>query len=440
MNPSVEKMWLEWTVFDTGAKNTETQKTNDTEQLDFSAKNTWLKAAQQENSEVWNRVLNSIDPEWKLKTEAEKKIKEVLDKEVLDKNNPEKVKSALMRDNMNPDTVDGYVDRLKDKITENNGSLMSKEDVNNAREELNQEIYNERIAEISKNIVWADWKELMISELDVIKTENPVLMKMEDGLAEDIIWVYWVDSMKDYLPLLEELGKKWEMPKTLKEFDSFMNEHSDVLTLSNDSTKEEISKNMDKYAEIVKNNPNDAEAVTIFNFLSKIFWDSTWNGLNYWNWWWVLPDWLDKLPPSIEKVLKVATSQIGVSEHWGWADKYLQELWHNRISKWDENAWCAGFVNWVLMKSWMEHSSSLSSQDFINWHWKWHVWFKIWNQLLWWNQWDQVSLKGFNASAVKWYVMPGEPNEIFRRWDAWFDQNKIPDWAICVFSRWKGNS
>jgi hypothetical protein len=86
------------------------------------------------------------------------------------------------------------------------------------------------------------------------------------------------------------------------------------------------------------------------------------------------------------------------------------------------------------MKSWMDYNSSLASQSFIKWAWKWHVWFKVWNQLLWWNQSDMVSLKPLNLDKVQWWVMPDNRWEIHRKWDSDFDKKNIPDWAILVFT------
>ena len=306
-----------------------------------------------------------------------------------------------------------------------------------------KEVLREKYLESNKKILVAkdkDWKEIKSEKYIQILEKNKNFAKLNTddnpNFTKELLIVYWEKEIEWYEWLIETVWKRWEkLPTTLEEFDSFIDEKAENFVSYGNTSKKEIWVDIENYKKIIEANPNNEKAKWILGFLEKLF-NMDWNFNNFYNWnLWKLPEWLEEIPPSIRKVLEVAMSQVWVNEMDGSADKYLQEIWHTwRRSAWDKNAWCAAFVNWTLMKSWMDYNSSLASQSFINWAWKWHVWFKVWNQLLWWNQSDMVSLKPLNLGKVKWWVMPDNRWEIHRRGDNWFDQNKIPDWAILVFS------
>ncbi len=165
-----------------------------------------------------------------------------------------------------------------------------------------------------------------------------------------------------------------------------------------------------------------------------------WKWLKYsiWNDWNVkfslnqswLPEWIE-LEANQEKFTKIALSQLWVNEFDWWADKYFSGIWQWNLNSRD-NPWCGAFVNWCLKQSGYPTTWGLSAKEFIWETWYGHVWIKLWNKLLWWNQWNKVSLMNINKPIV-WYAIPTE-NWLKVQKPAW-NLSEIPDWAILVFDR-----
>ena len=174
----------------------------------------------------------------------------------------------------------------------------------------------------------------------------------------------------------------------------------------------------------------------------------------------------DDLKSKLISILKKSIDEYykWVNENDWSADKYWQELWYERSSKWDQNAWCAAFVNWLLMKEWLayiENYSQLVRAKWFLWpefRWSWHVWIKSWdNALLSWNAWDKVNNNVVYSSEINripiWYVIPWDintkyinsnykniPKSIKNKINYKiinFNYSDIPNWAIVVFDSYK---
>ena len=388
---------------------------------------------------IWLHIRNTIDPKWEIWKIAWNKIDKILEWEESSEKSPEKVKARAdilkVMDSRIEETLPEWqdIDSIAKILKKPDWTKFETE--KKAKEFLREQFLSWEIKslDIKNTDNWTTKYENILKNnkklADLNTEKNP-------EFAKELIWVYWIDEIEWYEWLIKSAWKRWKkLPTNLEEFDAFINEQWEYIVSQNNSDKKDIGKDIENYNKIIKANPDNEKARWILAFLEKLF-NKDWDFNTFYNWnLWKLPEWLDKMSPSIKKVLEVWMSQIWVNERDGSADKYLQEIWHKwRKSAWNENAWCAAFVNWTLKKSWMDYNSSLASQSFINWSWKWHVWFKIWNQLLWWNQSDMVSLKPLNLDKVEWWVMPDNRWEIHRRWESTFNQNKIPDWAILVFS------
>jgi len=74
------------------------------------------------------------------------------------------------------------------------------------------------------------------------------------------------------------------------------------------------------------------------------------------------------LPP-MSRALAIAMSQYGITEWTGIEHnpevmKYFQEIGHNWVKD-DETAWCAAFVNWVLLKAGIKGTGKLNAKSFL---------------------------------------------------------------------------
>lgn len=154
---------------------------------------------------------------------------------------------------------------------------------------------------------------------------------------------------------------------------------------------------------------------------------------------WQLPPWvsLESIPEHLRPFVTTALKEIWTNEHtrWSeWADKYLS--WQNSA----KIPWCAGFVNWCLKNSWFDNCATwkLTAKSFINWSWFWHVWVKLWNNILWWNQWNKVSVMPINK-PIAWYAIPTqkwlEMHNFNDPKENKVSINEIPNGAIIVFDR-----
>lgn len=147
-----------------------------------------------------------------------------------------------------------------------------------------------------------------------------------------------------------------------------------------------------------------------------------------------LPEWLD-IHPDLQNFIKVWLSQIWTNEYDRWADKYFSESWFWNLNS-QEVPWCAAFVNWTLKKSWFEGTHSMLAKSFLWETWSWHVWIKLWDKVLWWNQSNKVWLMSIKKEPA-WFAIPTAN---------WLEMHKeklpldkIPDWAILVFDRNSSN-
>lgn len=309
---------------------------------------------------------------------------------------------------------------------ESNGDIYNRiwlnwEFFNNSWERL--KIYTWTKIEITK--LW-DENQLNDIKAENIKEYNQFILENSkystDEFKEIITTCFdkWLDSKETEFILKWDFSKLWDIDKN--KADKLI---STIRFLEN-------SKLLDDYS-------NAWEIVNNIEKL-KVFLDKYWFWIKYdinndWTikflWDWSLPEWLEK-DPSLEKLIKIATSQLWVNERNWWADKYL--WW---LDSWDI-PWCAWFVNWVLEQSWYPSiiwGRKFSSRAFLWEEWFWHVWIKLWNKILWWNQWDEVSAVSISKPII-WWVMPENVwnMEKTNRW--WiFNLKEIPDWAIIVFNR-----
>jgi len=271
------------------------------------------------------------------------------------------------------------------------------------------------------NELWIDSKKLKDwdkEKLDIIKEG---LKKWLDNNNIKLI----LDWKFEDINKIEPLNKRKEVLKTLLDL-------KDEWLLDWDISWEKIDKK------------------SLETFAEK-YWIST-ESIWMWGWWYA--EYTSQTPPNLnlsestpewlKKALNAAMWQLWVHENSWKADKFLHDIWHSNLNA-RTTPWCAAFVNWSLKQWGIEQNWSLSAKSFINEWWKWHVWFKVWDQLLWWNQSNRVSLKPLHLNKIKWYYLPYWENwekgkQIIKRWEKGFDQNKIPDWAIVVFDRWKNTT
>ena len=157
---------------------------------------------------------------------------------------------------------------------------------------------------------------------------------------------------------------------------------------------------------------------------------------------------LENVPEELKPLLETAFRELNNNESDRSTDKYFKETWFWNLRT-DSTPWCAAFVNWTLQKSWFEMTWSNAAKSFIEWSWLGHVWFKVWDGLLWWNQSNMVCIKPLNLDKIAWYAMPLKKWETTEDWkkfqihkkeDPDFDVNNIPDWAIIVYNRSISNS
>ena len=235
------------------------------------------------------------------------------------------------------------------------------------------------------------------------------------------IFKKWLDKENEILFLLSWDPKKleWSNSTDLKKllFVStylknwwFLDDYTDAWELV--TTIKEILETINKYWKWLKYKVSD-------DWNIKFDLDNNW-----------LPEWLS-VDASLEKFTQIALSQLWTSEIWGWADKYFSWIWHWNLNS-RSTPWCGAFVNWTLKQAWYKWISWLSAKEFIWETWHWHAWIKLWDKLLWWNQWNKVSLVNIRRPVV-WYAIPTE-NWLEVHKPGW-ELSKIPDWAILVFDR-----
>ncbi len=304
------------------------------------------------------------------------------------------------------------------------------------------------------------WERLLIDDWTKITIWKP-------RTNEDLKWIVWkmkedgnkliadlnidVKKLKEWdkekLDIIRESLKKWLSPNEVKTILDW--KYEDLSKITPESRKKEVFKVLMD----LKNHwvlDWDTSWDKIDRKSLETFIKNTWIWeISYWNDWYPTytggsapdmskleyPEWT---PEQTKEMLSKAMWELWTHENSWKADKYFDfnEKFKNLNAR--STPWCAAFVNWALKEWWLPTNWSLAAKSFIQWSWKWHVWFKVWEQLLWWNQSNRVSLKPLNVNNVEWWVMPHKMNEIHGKWSK--DFKNIPNWAIVVFGRGKNTT
>jgi len=237
-----------------------------------------IKAAK--SPDIRKAVYSQIQsPELKRFTEEkDAELKAILEWKENNEKTPEKVRTKIMMDRMNPDTVPNYVDRLKQRIADNGWSLTSKEDINKAREELNQKIYSERKEKLDSSLTDKEWKPLYNKEgVLITKTEYQSILEKNTILnnlnteknpefVKELLSVYWNKEIEGFSKVLAEKNVK-----TLEEADKVITEETlKRLKIAwkgmldengNPLSEEEKTKRLKDLEEKMKSNPDLATQV-----------------------------------------------------------------------------------------------------------------------------------------------------------------------------------
>ena len=347
-------------------------------------------------------------------------------------------REKIMKNTMNPETVPKYVDRLKAKIKENWGNLVSKEDIAKARKELNEEIYKERKKELDsplKDKNWnilkdKNWKEITKTKYQDILEKNKNLKKLNSkekpGFAKELLAVYWEKRIKAISPIIEELQKEWKkIPDNLEEFDKLISQK--LQKKANEILKQEGSD--------IDQNKEPNLKVNIWNMSASEI-ASTYSNLPAWqervrwfiNWPWKAPaeqiktlnDIISKLPENtqVRKWLEEAKWYI-----WLWKQNKMLNAytanWWRPASEW---YYCRAFTNSVVHSMWwdiwksalskeaLNHWKPVNSQDALPWdvivisrHWTdtaWNPGTHVWIFLEWWTNWPII----LSGNSTWWKV------------------------------------
>ena len=251
------------------------------------------------------------------------------------------------------------------------------------------------------------------NKVEIIR-ESLMKWLKEEEIKHILEWKY------ENLNKIEPLSRKKEVFKNLQNL-------STLWLLDGDNSWEKTSKeSLKKFAEKY-NIPPESLWVWSDWYPSYLGWNPPdMKNLNY----------PEGTPEQTKEMINMAMWELWTHENSWKADKYFDfnKKFENLNAR--DTPWCAAFVNRALDKNGLIWTQSLASKSFIQWAWKWHVWFNVWGQLLWWNQSNRVSLKPFNTDNVEWWVMPHKMNEINRTRPF----TNIPDWAIVVFNRGKNTT
>jgi hypothetical protein len=160
-----------------------------------------------------------------------------------------------------------------------------------------------------------------------------------------------------------------------------------------------------------------------------------------------IPEWLNKIDPKLnefieslnhesadprlKKFVEIFLSQYWTNERDRGADKYIWWLPSTRVS------WCGWYVGWCFKQAWHKWTWSYVARSFIGksttW---WHVWVKMWNMILWWNQSNKVCFSKISYyPKIRWWIMPrdvwvSEANKVPLGPNKKPNIGLIPDWAI----------
>lgn len=464
-----EYYWNSWKILNSKLKKEDYQDPEATDTIDLLEKyrSQYLKAL-----EEWNILKQELE---KFKNEFNK-IEHELNPSIWELElNEKEVKSLSIKDFLNIE----YSNRLK---------YISKDNIETEKI-LSWEI---KIVEFDfgKNKYWIDNNELVRSvSMWVVMPENVREVK-SNGIIYSRLGLNWEFfssegvRLKIYTWTEIEISKLWEekdlsiiREETLKNKQNFIKENQNY---NKSEYKDIISICIDKWlnfkeieiilswniSELSKFNYNEIEKLTtsielldnlelldnhyiesdILNNIKdlKDFLNKYWKWIHYkisenWNVEFSsdgsLPENLD-IEASLKNFIDIAKSQVGINENsWG-ADKYLSENWKMDAKK---IPWCTAFINWSLEKAWYKWTWSALAKSFIGGEWTWHVWIKLWDKMIWWNQNNKVSIKNINEPII-WWVLPKDvwnPEETHK--NRVFDKNTIPNWAIIVFDRHVSN-
>lgn len=303
------------------------------------------------------------------------------------------------------------------------------------------------------------WERLLIDDWTKITIWKP-------RTGEEIKEIAWKIT-EDYNKLTKELGID---TKKIKEWDK---EKLDIIreSLKKWLSQSEIKTILDwNYQDLNKIEPLSRKKEvfkTLMDLKNKgvLDWDVSWKKIDrkeletfaekYWipadaMWIWSgwHPEYTSQTPPNLnfpewtpeqlKKTINAAMWELWVHENSWKADKFFHETWFPNLDA-RSTPWCAAFINWALKEWWLEWTWSNLAKSFIKWAWKWHVWFNVWGQLLWWNQSNRVSLKPLNYWSVEWWILPTEKDvKPHTKWP--FNKDNIPEWAIVVFGRGKNTT
>ena len=279
---------------------------------------------------------------------------------------------------------------------------------------------------INWEFVDKDWNRLIIKdwtklEINSTRTDDDFKKLWDDFLKnkKEFLEKNKMDekdpSYKENIELIEQWLLKWLNAKEINYILEW--KYDELAKITPESKRKEVFKNLQTFKE---------------SWL--IDWSVSWNvsidkpDLSNLEFPWVSIEDQKKLKLFIDK----AVGELWNDENSWKADKYLKDFW-NLSSR--TTPWCAAFVSWTLKEASFNWKWSLSSKSFIGEWGKWHIWIKIWDKLLAWNQWNTVSTKPLNPGTIKWYVLPTDLSKHYKKWP--FTEDNIPDWAIVVYDRWK---
>ena len=291
----------------------------------------------------------------------------------------EKVRDSIMMQTMNPESVDGYVDRLKAKIAENWGQLTLTKDIQKARLELNREIYSERKDKLDSPLLDKDWKPLYIEGKKITKTKyEDILEKNKDlaklntdqnpDLAKELLAVYWEKWISSYMKLLKDVPED-KIPKNLEEINKLMEQKfwekylkermSEKREWDKPLPPEELKKEIKKSF----SNPNTVNALaTSYNQVpwENVKWSLEWTG------------WVEELNNEVIKKLPEwkVKSLFSNLLHFIWKWKTDPELrkFVKSNSNWDPIDWyyCRAFLNAWLESIGIPTNKNNLSKDALN--------------------------------------------------------------------------
>ncbi len=239
----------------------------------------------------------------------------------------------------------------------------------------------------------------------------------EELWMEELLRTAWIDGLEP-----------WEVPEDIVESTPEMLEWSrDEVQAENDQIQQQIA-SMPVWSP--ERQALERRSSFLWEFLQAI--ESAINGEQPWQaaWWFSWFNWVDVVWD--RNVIARWMAHRGIHEKSWNADKFLMGMAQSAR----ETPWCAWYVSYVLKEAGYNITPTLSSRAFLWETGKWHVAFYAWNnQMLWWNQSNQVSLAPIRKE-VRWWIMP-EDLEAWREPNRWWTPEVG---AIIVFARWSADT